>query len=41
MDGCELMYVGTVKTSVQAELDKLWEFWTKPKHITNWNFATN
>ncbi len=27
----------TVKTSVQADLDKVWEFWTKPKHITNWN----
>ena len=29
-----------VKTSVQADIDKVWEFWTKPEHITNWNFAT-
>jgi len=31
----------TVKTSVQAEIDKVWNYWTEPKHITNWNFATD
>ena len=31
----------TVKTSVQAGLDKVWNYWTKPEHITNWNFATD
>ncbi len=31
----------TVKTSVQAELDKVWNYWTEPKHITNWNFASD
>ena len=30
----------TVQTSVNAELDKVWDYWTKPEHITNWNFAT-
>lgn len=30
----------TVKTSVQADIDKVWDYWTKPEHITNWNFAT-
>lgn len=31
----------TVQTSVQSDLDKVWEYWTNPKHITNWNFATD
>ena len=30
----------TVKTSVKSEIDKVWNSWTKPEHITNWNFAT-
>lgn len=30
----------TVETTVQADLDKVWEVWTKPEHITNWNFAS-
>lgn len=30
----------TVSTSVQADLDKVWELWTKPEHIVNWNFAS-
>lgn len=31
----------TVKTTVQADLEKVWNYWTKPEHITNWNFATD
>lgn len=31
----------TVKTSVKADIDKVWKYWTKPEHITNWNFATD
>ena len=31
----------TVKTFVQADINKVWNFWTKPEHITNWNFATD
>jgi uncharacterized protein YndB with AHSA1/START domain len=30
----------TVSISVQSDLDKVWEYWTNPTHITNWNFAT-
>ena len=29
----------TVKTTVNAPLDKVWECWTQPDHITGWNFA--
>lgn len=31
----------TVKTNVQSDIDKVWNYWTKPEHIVNWNFATN
>ena len=31
----------TVKTSVQSDIKKVWNYWTKPEHITNWNFATD
>ncbi|OSY87566.1 hypothetical protein WH52_10715 [Tenacibaculum holothuriorum] len=31
----------TVKTSVQADINTVWNYWTKPEHITNWNFATD
>lgn len=31
----------TVKISVQSDLAKVWNYWTKPEHIINWNFATD
>ena len=31
----------TVKTFVKADIDKVWNYWTKPEHITNWNFASD
>lgn len=31
----------TVQTVVQSDLDSAWEFWTKPEHIMNWNFASD
>ena len=31
----------TVSTSVSALLSKVWETWTNPKHIMNWNFASD
>nr|WP_315244422.1 SRPBCC domain-containing protein [uncultured Flavobacterium sp.] len=31
----------TVKTIVNAPIDKVWEFWTKPKHIQKWNNPTD
>ncbi len=31
----------TVQISVQSDLNKVWEYWTNPNHITNWNFASD
>ncbi|EPD53279.1 hypothetical protein HMPREF1210_01010 [Paenisporosarcina sp. HGH0030] len=30
----------TVETIVHAPVEKVWEFWTEPKHITKWTFAS-
>ena len=27
----------TVEASVKAPVEKVWEFWNKPEHITKWN----
>ena len=31
----------SISTRVQAPIEKVWEFWTKPAHIVNWNFASD
>jgi uncharacterized protein YndB with AHSA1/START domain len=31
----------TVKTSVAADIAKVWNRWTAPEHIVNWNFASD
>ena len=31
----------TVATTVNVPGVKVWEFWTNPKHITNWNNASD
>lgn len=31
----------TVTASIKAPLHKVWEFWTKPDHITKWNNASS
>jgi uncharacterized protein YndB with AHSA1/START domain len=31
----------TVKTEVNASIDKVWECWTTPEHITKWNNASD
>ena len=31
----------TVETLVDAPIEKVWEFWTKPEHITKWNHASD
>jgi uncharacterized protein YndB with AHSA1/START domain len=31
----------TVQVTVEAELDKVWQFYTKPEHITQWNHASD
>jgi len=30
----------TVETMIKAPMEMVWQFWTKPEHITNWNFAS-
>lgn len=29
----------TVEKTIHAVIDKVWDFWTLPKHIQNWNNA--
>jgi uncharacterized protein YndB with AHSA1/START domain len=31
----------TVQASINAEPKKVWDFYTKPEHITKWNFASD
>lgn len=31
----------TVEAIVKAPLEKVWKFWTEPKHITQWNNASD
>lgn len=30
----------TIETTVNAPVEKVWEAWTKPEHITQWSFAS-
>lgn len=30
----------TVETVVHSPIDQVWEYWTEPKHITEWNAAS-
>jgi uncharacterized protein YndB with AHSA1/START domain len=31
----------TVETTINAPLKKVWEFWTKPEHVMQWNHASD
>lgn len=31
----------TINANIAATLDKVWAFYTKPEHITQWNFAVD
>lgn len=31
----------TVETSIHASIDKVWDCWTQPEHITKWNNASD
>lgn len=31
----------TVETTVHAPVEKVWEYWTEPQHITQWSFASD
>lgn len=33
--------VVTIQATVNAPIEKVWEMWTQPGHITNWNFAND
>jgi uncharacterized protein len=30
----------TVETEIAANIEKVWNYWTAPEHIVNWNFAS-
>ncbi len=30
----------TVETTVNAPVEKVWQYWTEPEHIIQWNFAS-
>ena len=30
----------TIKTTIKASIEKVWEFWSSPEHITKWSFAS-
>ena len=30
----------SIEKHIDAPIDKVWEYWTKPNHITQWNFAS-
>lgn len=31
----------TVAATISTDLQKVWDYWTEPEHITNWNFASD
>ncbi len=31
----------TVHCTVNAPIEKVWDYWTQPKHIVNWSFASD
>jgi len=31
----------TVQTTINASIDKVWDFWTLPEHIKKWSFASS
>src|SRR3569833_754595 len=31
----------TIEATINAGIEKVWEFWTNPEHITQWAFASD
>lgn len=31
----------TIEATVNAPVEKAWQYWTQPEHITQWNFAAD
>jgi uncharacterized protein YndB with AHSA1/START domain len=38
--GLEIKFMITVSVTIQASIEKVWDFFTKPEHIINWYFAS-
>lgn len=30
-----------IETTISGDINKVWEYWTHPEHITKWNFASD
>jgi len=33
--------VVTVENTINAPVEKVWQYWTKPEHVTKWNHASD
>ncbi|MEP7076283.1 MAG: SRPBCC family protein [Acidobacteriota bacterium] len=31
----------TIEVNIAADANKVWDYWTRPEHITKWNFASD
>lgn len=31
----------TIETNVKAPIEKVWDTWNNPKHVVNWNYASD
>ena len=31
----------TIETTINSPISKVWDYWTHPEHIVNWNFASS
>lgn len=31
----------TISVEIKLPIDKVWDYWNAPKHIVNWNFASD
>jgi uncharacterized protein YndB with AHSA1/START domain len=40
METMEKKAVITIEAIIKAPVQKVWEYWTKPEHITQWNCAS-
>ncbi len=40
MNSTDIMKI-TVQTIINAPIEKVWEKWTSPEHIINWNYASD
>ena len=41
MEATQKPAVLTVEATINASVSKVWEYWTKPEHITHWNNASD